>query len=308
MTHTPLNEHAAIRALLLSLSLAGVLVGAAPNAWADSATNISAKQSSTSTPKRTQGDPWERVNRATYAFNDALDRMLARPAAKTYEAVTPTPVRNAVGNFLENLYYPIAIVNDALQLKLIDTASDTARFTVNSTVGIAGFFDPATRIGLKSHEQDFGHTLGYWGVPAGPYLVLPLFGPSDVRDAPGKVLVDRYATPSHYLKSTKEEYGITLMSLVDKRTTLLATDDSIRNAFDPYAFVRNAYVARRYYLVHDGKVMDETYDEPIGNLEPMAPPPNFAVTDTPVSVSIRPVVNADALTAPTQSSEAPGAP
>jgi len=306
MTYTYPGFKTSTRALLLTLSLVGALGCTAQTALGDSATNSPA-------PHHTKGDPWERVNRATYAFNDALDRMLARPAAKTYKAVTPVPVRNAVSNFLENLYYPIAIVNDALQLKLTDTASDTARFAINTSIGIAGLFDPATRIGLKSHDQDFGHTLGYWGVPTGPYLVLPLLGPSDVRDAPGKAFIDRYATPSHYLKSKKEEYGITLLALIDKRTTLLATDESIRNAFDPYAFVRNAYLARRYYLVHDGKVTEETYDEPIGKLEPVTLPTDSVTPDKPdtdgtATASGQTEMTADTVSTLTPSNDTPGAP
>ncbi|HXQ64877.1 MAG TPA: VacJ family lipoprotein [Steroidobacteraceae bacterium] len=212
-------------------------------------------------------DPLEKLNRATYAFNDALDRMLARPAARAYKAVVPTPARNAVSNFFGNLYYPVVVINQALQGKFRNTGNDAARFIVNTVVGVGGFFDPATHWGLANHDEDFGQTLGWWGVPAGPYLVLPVLGPSDFRDAPAK-FVDRYLSPTYYQSSRTLEYGLFVMSELDKRTQLLATDAALAAAFDPYTFVRNAYVTRREYLVHDGNVPEESYDDPIGKVEP----------------------------------------
>lgn len=217
------------------------------------------------TPK----DPLERLNRATYAFNDALDRMLARPAAKAYKAVAPEPVRTAVSNVVANLEYPTTIVNDVLQIKLRDAGTDLARFLANSVIGIGGLFDPATHFGLPIHDEDFGQTLGRWGVPAGPYLMLPVFGPSDLRDAPARYL-DTYTHIEHYAASKNVEYGIWLVRQLDRRTQLLATEEALQQSFDPYAVVRNAYVARREYLVRDGNVPEETYDEPVGD----APPPS----------------------------------
>ncbi len=209
----------------------------------------------------TPHDPWERLNRATYAFNNAFDRMLGRPVAKAYVAVLPEAGRHAVANFVANLAYPTAIVNDALQGKIIIAGSDTARFVLNSSVGIAGLFDPATHVGLASHHQDFGHTLSIWGVPAGPYLMLPILGPSDLRDAPAE-LVNRYLTVDHYFKTSKERYGITALRVVDRRAELLSADTALDTAFDSYALVRASYIARRNYLVHDGQVPDISYDDP----------------------------------------------
>ena len=216
-------------------------------------------------------DPLEKLNRATYAFNDAFDRMLARPAARAYKAAVPVPARNAVSNFFGNLYYPVVIINQALQGKLKTAGSDTARFIVNSVVGIGGFLDPATRWGFASHDEDFGQTLGWWGVPAGPYLVLPALGPSDFRDAPS-VLADRYLSPTYYQNSRALEYGLFVMSELDKRTQLLATDAALKAAFDPYTFIRNAYITRREYLVHDGNVPEETYDDPVTETVPVIKP------------------------------------
>jgi phospholipid-binding lipoprotein MlaA len=216
-------------------------------------------------------DPWERLNRATYAFNQALDRMLAKPAAKAYKAITPEPVRGAVANFVANLDYPTVIVNDVLELKPIQFGSDTARFVVNSTVGLGGLMDPASHIGLPSHHMDFGQTLGYWGVPAGPFLMLPVLGPSDLRDAPGEV-VDRYTSIPHHLKHKTEDYGVTALSLLARRAELLATDDALDSAYDPYALLRDSYVARRNYLTHDGNVPEDSYDDPVPELAPDSVP------------------------------------
>ena len=207
-------------------------------------------------------DPFEHVNRATYAFNDALDRMLARPAAKAYQKVVPSFARRAVSNFLENLDYPKVIINDALQGKFKDACSDTARLAVNTVVGVGGLFDPATKWGLVSHENGFGQTLGHWGVPPGPFIEIPLLGPSDMRDAPSKLIVDHYMSPETYARSAKVQYGIVGLGLLDRRVELLATDATVKQAFDPYAFIRDAYLARRYYLVHDGVMPEENYDEP----------------------------------------------
>src|SRR5690349_6885375 len=137
--------------------------------------------------ERDPRDRFERANRAVYRFNDSLDRHIAKPMAKGYVKVVPAPVRTGVGNFFNNLTYPTVIVNDLLQAKLKSFASDTARLVVNTTIGIGGLFDPATQMGLPTGDEDFGQTLGKWGVPPGSYMVLPIFGPSTVRDTVGFV-------------------------------------------------------------------------------------------------------------------------
>ena len=205
-------------------------------------------------------DPLERLNRATYAFNDALDRMLARPAARAYKAVAPRPVRESVGNFLGNLDYPTTVLNNALQGKLRAAGRDVARFVVNSTIGIGGLLDPATHWGLTANDEDFGQTLGVWGVGPGPYLVLPFLGPSDCRDAPARI-IDRYTNVSHYARDVKVGYADMLADLLDRRTILLSTDAAVKAAFDPYTFVRNSYLERREYRVRDGNVPVETFDD-----------------------------------------------
>jgi phospholipid-binding lipoprotein MlaA len=143
-----------------------------------------------------------------------------------------------------------------LQLKMKGFATETARLVVNTTLGIGGLFDPASQFGLAAGNEDFGQTLGRWGVPTGPYVVLPLFGPSNVRDAFG-LAADQFTDPKTYVTDDYAYWGLTGMSLVDKRAELLATESVLDNANDPYAFVRNAYLQRREYLVKDGAVPDE---------------------------------------------------
>jgi len=215
-------------------------------------------------------DPLEKLNRATYAFNDALDRMLARPLARAYKKAVPEPLRKGVSNFVANINYPLVMLNDALQGKFKDAGSDALRLVVNTTMGVGGLFDPATRMGLVAHDEDFGQTLGRWGVPPGPYLVLPIVGPSDFRDAPGRV-VDTYTTPYTYAKSSTTEYTLYGLTLLDRRVELLSVDSSLQNAYDPYVFVRNAYVARREYLVRDGNVPDDDLDDSSTGLLPAVP-------------------------------------
>ena len=205
-------------------------------------------------------DPLERLNRATYAFNDALDRMLARPAARAYKSVVPGKAREVVSNFLANLDYPTVLINDVLQGKLRAAGSDVARLAINTTVGIGGLFDPATHWGLAANDEDFGQTLGVWGFGPGPYLMLPFLGPSDLRDAPSK-FVDRYTNIAHYARPTTTSYYVLAGTLLDRRTTLLAADAAIDAAFDPYTFVRNSYLQRRNYRVHDGNLPEESFDD-----------------------------------------------
>jgi len=201
-------------------------------------------------------DPFEHVNRMTYRFNDALDRHFLRPLAEGYRAHVPDPIRTGIANFVANIEYPTVVVNDALQGKLVAAGQDVARFVVNTVVGIGGLGDPASALHIPVHNEDFGQTLGHWGVPPGPYLVLPVLGSSDLRDAPGW-WVDAHTNIEHYARNQYVRWGIAGMSVFDIRVQGLAADETIDNAFDPYAVVRDAYLARRNYLVHDGNVATE---------------------------------------------------
>jgi phospholipid-binding lipoprotein MlaA len=197
-------------------------------------------------------DRFERVNRSVYSFNHAIDHAVVRPAARGYVKITPAPVRRSISNFFSNLDYPITIVNDFLQGKFHDGLSDVGRFGVNTVIGIGGLFDPASHWGLEKHNEDFGLTLARWGVHPGPYLMLPILGPSTVRDAPGRV-ADRFVSPTSYFNNTGVEVGAFVVKGVSARAGVLNMDAIIDSVYDPYAFVRNAWLQRREYQVHSGK-------------------------------------------------------
>lgn len=200
-------------------------------------------------------DPMEGVNRGVFAFNDAVDDVLLKPVAKGYRAVVPKPVRSGLRNFLNNLRSPIVIANQLLQGDLEGTGNALVRVAVNTTVGVGGLFDVAATGGIKDEPEDFGQTLGVWGVGHGPYMVLPLLGPSSVRDGTG-MLVDSFADPVRlYLFNTGREsvhYVRVGLSALDKREELLdVMEDLEKNSFDYYAAMRSAYIQRREALVND---------------------------------------------------------
>src|SRR5262245_38832195 len=220
-----------IRAGLAAAALAALLAGCA------------------TTGARTPGDPLEPMNRKVQKFNDALDRAILKPVARGYVKVVPAIVRKGIGNVLSNLALTTTIVNDFLQLKLADTAADIGRFTLNSTLGLAGLLDPATDAGIPKNDEDFGQTLGRWGVKSGPYLVLPLVGPSTLRDAPS-LLADSQTDLRVQLDLEPEERaGLAVLSVLDERAGLLSLDPAVDAAFDRYAFIRNAWLQRREFQV-----------------------------------------------------------
>lgn len=205
-------------------------------------------------------DPWERYNRHVDAFNDGLDRALIKPAAKAYDAVAPRPVRAGVGNFLGNIDDLWVGVNNLLQGKLSASANDFGRVLVNSTLGILGFFDVATPIGFDKHNEDFGQTLGAWGVGDGPYFVLPFFGPRTVRDTGGLAVdmaADPVGLPDGYVR---ERNSLTGLRILDGRANFLPIEATIdRAATDRYAYIRDAYLQRRRSLIHDGRPPREDF-------------------------------------------------
>jgi len=225
-----------------------------------------------------------------YKFNDALDRGVAKPVAKTYKKVVPMPVRGGVSNFFANLSTPRVMLNQLLQGKFRAAANDLGRFVMNTTVGLGGILDPASRAGLDRNDGDFGQTLGVWGVHSGPFIELPLFGPSDLRDAPAKI-VDHYANPlvSHttnphqYLeKNSYEKYGLTALDLVSQRAELLSLDDTLTHVYDPYAFIRDAYLQRRAYMVSGNKVKEEApLEDPGSDADSVVAPATVAPAPAP---------------------------
>jgi phospholipid-binding lipoprotein MlaA len=229
-------------------------------------------------------DPWESWNRGVYRVNDALDRAVAKPIAKTYVKIVPSPLRTGVSNFFANLNTPTVMFNDALQGKFVAAANDLGRFVLNSTVGIGGLLDPATSAGLQRNDEDFGQTLGVWGLHPGPFVELPLLGASDLRDAPAKI-VDVYTNPRQYIHNNWVKYGLWPVDFVDRRASLLSLDDTLKHVYDPYAFIRDAYLQRRAYLVSDGKVTDE---EPLVDPGADEPPADSPAPAVPVPAPDRP--------------------
>lgn len=216
--------------------------------------------------QRNPRDPWQRVNRGVYKFNDAVDTAVVAPVARTYVRVVPQLVRTGITNFFNNLTSPDTIVNALLQGQLKPFARDTGRFVVNSTIGIGGLFDPATSMGLTLDARDFGQTFGKWGIPSGPYVVLPLLGPSDVRDAIGRV-PDEYADPRHYIRNPYWDYGLLLLYDVKARADLLPLTDMAKKTFDPYAFERNAYLQHRDFMVAGPQPEKNSAEEELKQLQ-----------------------------------------
>jgi phospholipid-binding lipoprotein MlaA len=212
--------------------------------------------------KRDPRDPLERINRITFAVNDKLDRAIAKPVARAYRRVTPHFVQTGVSNFMDNINYPIVIVNDLLQAKFKPALSDTGRFVLNTTAGVGGLFDPASAAGLDKREEDFGVTLGTWGVHPGPYLIIPVLGPSDLRDGFGK-LADAFIDPPNYIKSNALRYSLYGLYLLDERARLLDVEGALDNAFDRYVVLRSIYLQHRQYKITGGAESEDVpADEP----------------------------------------------
>jgi phospholipid-binding lipoprotein MlaA len=202
-------------------------------------------------------DPWMGFNQKVQGFNDGVDRYFLKPAAKGYEAVLPQFARNGVGNFFSNLDDVTNAVNNTLQGKPLAGVSDVGRILINTTLGIGGLFDPASGIGLTKHNESFGQTLAVWGVPKGPYLVLPLLGPSTLTDALSRP-VDSRLDPVRYLHPVDHRNRTMALRLLNQRASLLKAEEAIFG--DRYIFLRDAYLQRRNYLVNDGKVKDDFGD------------------------------------------------
>ena len=204
-------------------------------------------------------DPLEGMNRGIYKFNDVTDKYAFKPVASAYKAIAPTPVRKGFNNFFNNLGSITTVLNDLLQLKFSNAFTDAGRFIINSTFGIAGFIDVASMDNIPNHKEDFGQTLGHWGVGNGPYLVLPILGASTLRDTGGFVFDTVTTDPityTHNIGEIRLHNQLRAAQLIDKRTELLDAKDIVDDAsLDPYAFMRDAYLQRRESLIADGNVM-----------------------------------------------------
>lgn len=197
-------------------------------------------------------DPLEGYNRAMYRFNQELDKAVLTPVARGYNAIVPKPVNRGVTNFFNNLGDVTSAVNNLLQFKVGRAISDVGRVAINSTIGIAGLFDVASNVDLPRYNEDFGQTLGTWGVASGPYLVLPVIGPSSGRDTVG-VVVDWFTDPVTYIEDNTVRWSLRGLDLIDTRADLLNASRVLEEAaLDPYAFLRDAYLQKRNSEVYDG--------------------------------------------------------
>lgn len=201
--------------------------------------------------KKDERDPLQAINRPIYDFNmDVLDRYIIRPVAQGYLAITPTPVRSSLVNFTTNIAAPIDVINAGLQGKPGAMGINAARFLINSTVGILGLFDVASDFGLKHQDEDFGQTLGVWGLGDGAYVMLPALGPSTVRNVMGDV-VDNMVLPEIAL-STPQTLLVFALRAVEARASLMAQEGLLKESLDPYVFVKDIYFQRQLYELHDG--------------------------------------------------------
>ncbi|URQ63778.1 VacJ family lipoprotein [SAR86 cluster bacterium] len=199
-------------------------------------------------------DPFESTNRIVFEISDDLDTMIIRPVAEIYRDVTPRFIKNSVTNFFYNLSEVDTIINQLLQGKIVLAGQDSLRFLINSTIGIVGFVDVATRVGFERHDEDFGQTLGYWGVPAGPYVFLPLIGPSTIRDSFSKP-TSWFLSGNLSVSDEEAKIFINLLDAVETRERLLVAEKLIVG--DKYEFVKSVYLQTRNDLVFDGEVEDE---------------------------------------------------
>jgi phospholipid-binding lipoprotein MlaA len=246
----------------------------------------------------TKGDPFESYNRTMFTINDKVDQLALKPVAKAYVWAVPEPVRNSVTNFFSNIGDIYIAANNLAQLKIADGVSDIVRVAMNTVFGVGGLFDVATLAKLPKHEGDFGLTLGHYGVPAGPYVVLPLLGPSTVRDTGGTV-VDYFGNPLTYVKPDSLSWALYGVNLIDVRANLLGASDVLSDAaLDKYSFVRNAYLQRRQYLITGGEGSAPDYGE--------APLPNYdenAAAPAAASAAAVPLAPASATAAPATAAE-----
>ncbi|MFZ5492120.1 MAG: MlaA family lipoprotein [Pseudomonadota bacterium] len=196
-------------------------------------------------------DPLERINRGVFWFNEQADRFVIKPVAKGYDWLLPKPVKRGVSNVFDNLFTPVVAVSDLLQGNFQESAEDVGRFVVNSTVGVVGIFDVATGWGLEKRREDIGQAFGAWGIGAGPYLVLPILGPSNVRDGVG--LVGNYfLSPQNYIEDDGVRWGVIALGGIDTRYRLLDASTVLEQAaLDRYAFVRSSYAQHRQNLVEN---------------------------------------------------------
>ena len=197
-------------------------------------------------------DPLEGVNRVVYKFNDVLDKAALKPVAQGYQAITPTPIQKGISNFFKNIFDVVTLVNEVFQFKFKQAANTTGRVALNTTIGLLGVFDVHSKSGGVRTREDFGQTLGYYGVGSGAYLVLPFFGPSSTRDGIGFFTDAFFFNPIGYINDDPTKWALIGLAVVDIRAEYMVDIDIRDKAFDPYAFMRDSYMQNRENLVKDG--------------------------------------------------------
>jgi phospholipid-binding lipoprotein MlaA len=218
--------------------------------------------------QRSPADPWEPLNRQIHGFNTGLDKVTLKPIAKGYQVVIPRFIRTGIGNFSSNLRTPLNIINQFLQGKGKNGLSETGRFLANSTFGLGGLIDVATDMGLERKNEDFGETFAVWGVPDGPYVVVPILGPRTLRDAMA-IPLNFLADPLFHYDNASVRDKIYFVRLVDVRERLLSADKLLEGSTDSYLTIREAYLQNRHYLIHDGSPPeDEDFYEDFLEEEP----------------------------------------
>ncbi|HET7774689.1 MAG TPA: VacJ family lipoprotein [Burkholderiaceae bacterium] len=207
-------------------------------------------------------DPLEPINRKVFAFNDTVDRAVTKPIAQGYQKVVPEPVRTCVGNFFYNMSVPLTAVNNLLQGKVVSFCQDITRFTLNTIFGFGGCVDIATELGIERNRTDIGETLGRWGMPPGPYLVLPIFGPSTVRDSTS-LLVDLGYNPITQINDDNARLSLVVLRAVDTRASLLRAEQLLDSmGIDKYNAIRTVYLQQRLNAIYDGNPPDADDDKP----------------------------------------------
>jgi len=211
---------------------------------------------------RSPADPWEPLNRRIDAFNMNVDRYTFKPLARGYEALLPEPMRRGINNFSRNLFSPLFIINNLLQGKFDRGLSETGRFLANSTWGILGFVDVGKDLGLETYREDFGETLAVWGVPDGPYVVVPILGPRTLRDAT-MIPLNFAADPSFWIEEDSTRWSLYGVRAIDARAELFTAETLLEGSLDRYLTLRESYLQRRHFMIRDGEASEDvdSYDD-----------------------------------------------
>lgn len=206
-------------------------------------------------------DPFERYNRSMFAFNDAVDRAAIKPIAKGYDFIMPSFANKGVSNFFSNIDDIVVFVNELLQFKFNEALATSARFLYNTTFGLLGFIDVAKHMNLPKQNEDFGQTLAVWGMPSGPFVILPILGPQTVRGTAGFAVDSVYFDPVFNSLKTEESFTALAVKFIDVRAGLLKASNILETTPDQYAFTRDAFLARRQFLIYDGNPPEEFSEE-----------------------------------------------